>query len=1568
MKIANQTGRRILGVLLAIALLLPLAGPARAATEPGVLPLEDYGFAYSTQKLDWLTSDTNDSAYLGWPDPPLPQEWAFSLARNELEGFEFAMRDRINTPRNIRFEVDDFINGQGGAMTPKIYVMHHTPGTWGYVRGIPDALIPYDSDDYPEGFPMKRTEKLQFYVEIRSGMEQPPGEYISHVRVYDAASDAAIAECPVTATVWNFALPAAHYSDTAFDIYGDNFYELNGFEPSGDASVDLEAKKEIGKQYYDCLLDHGINGTAVPYGVLDPRADEYMQDPRVKTFCIYSAGDWPLSEAKTKAELQARHDKAQELGVWDKAFFYLKDEPSNKDGIDKYNGQAAVLHGLFGNDFHAVAPFYKYTFHKDWSKDEITGKWVGGTTIESGDYPPLTLYPPYAGPPDEGGPYNNLEIQRGNSDIICPISSLFTEEYHPGFLQELDEMRDDTYRMWWYVCCGPVAPWNTFKYHRGVTNRLLFWQQYQNDVDGVLYWDTVFWADPWKRAAGDPNPFVNPFFGRDGYNGWDTAGDGLLLYPGPSAPYGAKEGAFPSIRLKNISDGLDDFDYLKMHEEIFGRDATDALVDEVSTSLIKHVGYVDRGHAELAAVRDRVGQALSDYYTPDFDFGLVSSSEQFRLKYIDNNGNPDTRNVPLTTDYALTLAQNEREGFQAAYRERGREGRSIRLEVSDFLHENSIDTLAPEVFKEAYFAYEYQADGTVKGSLDSYADALVPYGGEALEAEKSCYVPFYIELRSAKDNVPGIYTATVTVFDADSGEALSQANATAEVWNFALPEGRYCQTAFGNADNGNWKRYYLEANGLSEGNAAAQAAIKGWYDCLLDHGISGYHLPADVLEDPWAAQEYLTDPRVTSVHVPWGVPNVMAYKNVFADQSLWNNKCYLYPGDEPRSDLEKAKRIGAAVTQARVTCDWPNLSAVVPFDGAGVGIDNGGETTKKDIEIMRSNSIDILCPNQYVVAVNYDDVKEAGIEWKDEREWAFDHFGRVWTYPFRNEYPSFELVAVPGYVQWYKNDPASPGYKTSPEVWFSTGPQRRAPFWQQYQSGYDGVLYWQTAYWVGRDGNAYNPWKTKTLPMAFLESDEKQTYYASLGNAQLIYPSAPIGNDPAQPVVSLRLKQIADGLEDFDYLKLAEEFLGRDFALRALNETGTQMAYRDDDTYYNFAFKNINPDHPEVGYTQHISNVEAMRRRIGDALSAIDTEHDWGEWETILPPDTEHEGMAIRTCRDCDTQESKRIAKLISPSTYTVSFDTNGGTPGNIAPVEVESGSLVVWPAAPTRDGFNFKGWQAGIWIYGEGDPYTVTGDVTFTAFWKAVYTISFDTDGGTAAVPLDRAAEEGASITLTPSPTKDGFAFAGWIADNGMIYPAGSSYTVTGDATLTARWKALHIVRFDTDGGTPGTIDAELVANGVAIILPAAPTKSGYTFAGWKTGVTTLDAGASYTVTANATFTAQWTAVNYTVCFNTDGGTPGIIAAVTVACGSTTTMPAAPTKDGYNFAGWKTGVATLSADASYTITGNVTFTAQWTASASDTSDKMIFTTKYKSNLWNWLMFIFLFGFIWMWF
>ena len=145
-----------------------------------------------------------------------------------------------------------------------------------------------------------------------------------------------------------------------------------------------------------------------------------------------------------------------------------------------------------------------------------------------------------------------------------------------------------------------------------------------------------------------------------------------------------------------------------------------------------------------------------------------------------------------------------------------------------------------------------------------------------------------------------------------------------------------------------------------------------------------------------------------------------------------------------------------------------------------------------------------------------------------------------------------------------------------------------------------------------------------------------------------------------------------------------------------------------------------------------------------------------------------------------------------------------------------------------------------------------------------------------------------------------------------------------------------LNTVQFDGNAtGVTGTMSRQVASSATALTANSF-TRPGYSFGGWTTaadgtGTAYADA-ASYPFTANATLYAKWNPVPYTVTYNTQGGS--IVAGGNYTIGSSVTLPAAPTRSGFTFAGWfagSTGGTALAATYSPPGIGNITLFAQWT-------------------------------------
>ena len=269
---------------------------------------------------------------------------------------------------------------------------------------------------------------------------------------------------------------------------------------------------------------------------------------------------------------------------------------------------------------------------------------------------------------------------------------------------------------------------------------------------------------------------------------------------------------------------------------------------------------------------------------------------------------------------------------------------------------------------------------------------------------------------------------------------------------------------------------------------------------------------------------------------------------------------------------------------------------------------------------------------------------------------------------------------------------------------------------------------------------------------------------------------------------------------------------------------------------------------------------------------------------------------------------------------YTITFDTNGGS--EIAPITQDYGTEITAPANPTRKGYTFKGWDKEI-------PKTMPAEnITLKAQWEInQYTITFDTNGGSEIAPITQ--DYGTEITAPDKPTRKGYTFKGWDKEIPETMPA-------ENITVKAQWKInQYTIAFDTNGGSeiaPITQDY-----GTEITAPDNPTRKGYTFRGWDKEIPkTMPA-------ENITVKAQWEINQYTITFDTNGGSE--IAPITQDYGTEITAPDNPTRKGYTFKGWDKEIPkTMPAE-------NITITARWKDTEKPTGEIIIGTNKWNEFL-----------------
>lgn len=288
--------------------------------------------------------------------------------------------------------------------------------------------------------------------------------------------------------------------------------------------------------------------------------------------------------------------------------------------------------------------------------------------------------------------------------------------------------------------------------------------------------------------------------------------------------------------------------------------------------------------------------------------------------------------------------------------------------------------------------------------------------------------------------------------------------------------------------------------------------------------------------------------------------------------------------------------------------------------------------------------------------------------------------------------------------------------------------------------------------------------------------------------------------------------------------------------------------------------------------------------------------------------------------------------------TYTLNYDLNGGN-GTIASVTLNEGDKVKIPATdPTRDGHKFLGWFTKS---DGGDKVTsdtvVNGDMTVYAQWERIiptYTVRYDLNGGDGTI-APASIKEGEKVAIPTDPTRGGYKFLGWFTASTGGDKVTADTVVNGNMTVYAQWERIiptYTVSYDVNGGNESYRDAT-VSEGGKVALPADPTRDGHKFLGWFTERNGGSEVSSDTVvTGNMTVHAHWERIipTYTVSYDVNGGN-GSYSPTTVKEGEKITLPADPTREGYEFLGWftaPTGGDRVTGDT--VVTGTMTLYAHW--------------------------------------
>ncbi len=413
----------------------------------------------------------------------------------------------------------------------------------GFCKGFyPDALLPFEkAKEYGENrISARRNQGI--WLTLKVPESQPAGLYTGS---FTLIADGKSYDIPVSVTIWDFEIPKEVHLQSDFGIHpqfiklGENDYFPDMVKKYAEKLIDFRLSPSLLKCCYNKFHSGEDFANDVRHFCLDGKP--YLSSIVIRTEPHPVTGFDRDSFKKYARALMAAAVE-DNVNYLERAivFCWFIDEPQCNDTWDEAN--------LTSKNFELF-------------KAEIADEF-----FESGEKTPFRkqVCDAMKKVPNLVTIHKDPRITEVKNYCVC-VQDVKTEQQRAQY-----DFKNNT---WWYSCGAPeMSP--AYVIDRNILEmRLMPWMSRDYGFGGILYWQSALHCE-WKFCM---ESHINHETLIDCYKtAWRLSagnGDGFLLYPG--APYGIY-GPVESIRLHALRDGMEEYEYLYLFEELCEKTGTSA--------------------------------------------------------------------------------------------------------------------------------------------------------------------------------------------------------------------------------------------------------------------------------------------------------------------------------------------------------------------------------------------------------------------------------------------------------------------------------------------------------------------------------------------------------------------------------------------------------------------------------------------------------------------------------------------------------------------------------------------------------------------------------------------------------------------------------------------------------------------------------------------------------------------------------------------------------------------------------------------------------------------------------